>query len=516
MAGEGAEEGASEERGGAVDSDGAKEIAASAGTLRALGASGSSGATVSGEVGSSAFGAAGVAVRGAGKGGGGAAYGHRTPSVKVGSPVVRGRASGLSGTGKGKGFGRVHGMGRVDTGGGVGFSGEGKALGGRGAGRGVAARGSSGRSARSASATSDGKVEPHPRAPGREPEGKRAAPDRLTAGEWRDLDHWAFWEELFAAPEQGENRWGALLKPWGVAPKGRVPVLVRHEGRAVVDAEVTLRDGGRPVWTARTDSKGRAELFVDGAKGALSVVVRSGEASATVKEIKPGAKGPVRVVLGDAKAAANRVDVMFMVDTTGSMGDELNFLKAELGAVLERVQETNGEQLELRTSVNFYRDEGDEYVVRPHKFTKNAKQSIRQIRRQAAGGGGDFPEAVERALTNGVEEHAWSESARGRVMFLVLDAPPHQGPKVARQVQRSVREAARKGIRVVPVVGSGIDKDTEFLMRAVSIRTGGTYVFLTDHSGIGGSHIKPTIGPHKVELLSAVVERLINEAATGR
>ena len=376
------------------------------------------------------------------------------------------------------------------------------------AGRGAAAR---------PSATSGGEVvEPHPRAPGREPEGKRAAPDRLTAGEWRDLDHWAFWEELFAAPEQGENRWGALLKPWGVAPKGRVPVLVRHEGRAVVDAEVTLRDGGRPVWTARTDSKGRAELFADGAKGALSVVVRSGEASATVKEIKPGAKGPVRVVLGDAKAATNRVDVMFMVDTTGSMGDELNFLKAELGAVLERVQETNGEQLELRTSVNFYRDEGDEYVVRPHKFTKNAKQSIRQIRRQAAGGGGDFPEAVERALTNGVEEHAWSESARGRVMFLVLDAPPHQGPKVARQVQRSVREAARKGIRVVPVVGSGIDKDTEFLMRAVSIRTGGTYVFLTDHSGIGGSHIKPTIGPHKVELLSAVVERLINEAATGR
>ncbi|MEL6179802.1 MAG: VWA domain-containing protein [Myxococcota bacterium] len=421
--------------------------------------------------------------------------------------------------GGGTGFGRVHGMGKVDTGGGVSFGASSRSTGRFKGDGGVAARrgelgGKKAVAAKAAPVKTEA-VEPHPRSPARETAGKRPSADRLTAGEWRDLDHWAFWQELFQG--EGGERWTQLVKPWGVAPRGRVPVTVRHQGRPVVDAEVELRDGRqRALWHARTDSKGRAELFADGAKGKLSVVVRSGDAQVTVGEVAVGRKEPVRVVLSDAKVAANQLDVMFMVDTTGSMGDELNYLKQELGAVLGRVQETNGEQLKLRTSVNFYRDEGDVYTVRPFGFTTRTKQSIRQIRQQSAGGGGDFPEAVDKALDNGIDQHKWSTSARGRVMFLVMDAPPHGNPKVSKSVQRSVRQAARKGVRIVPVVGSGVDKDTEFLMRSVSIRTGGTYVFLTDHSGIGGKHMKPTIGPHKVELLSAVLERLINEAATGQ
>ena len=69
--------------------------------------------------------------------------------------------------------------------------------------------------------------------------------------------------------------------------------------------------------------------------------------------------------------------------------------------------------------------------------------------------------------------------------------------------------AASKGIRIIPVASSGVDKDTEFLMRLLGITTGGTYVFLTDHSGIGDSHIEPTVGPHDIHFLNDLLVKII-------
>ena len=97
----------------------------------------------------------------------------------------------------------------------------------------------------------------------------------------------------------------------------------------------------------------------------------------------------------------------------------------------------------------------------------------------------------------------------------MLDASPHADqPEVIASIQRSIREAARLGIRIVPVTASGIQKDTEFLMKFFGLATNGTYVFLTDHSGIGGRHLEPTTDEYKVELLNDLLVRLITEYTT--
>ena len=70
-------------------------------------------------------------------------------------------------------------------------------------------------------------------------------------------------------------------------------------------------------------------------------------------------------------------------------------------------------------------------------------------------------------------------------------------------------------MRIIPVAASGVDKETEFLLRFLDVATGGTYVFLTDDSGIGGSHIEPTVGPYEVELLNDLLVRLIDESLTA-
>jgi hypothetical protein len=206
------------------------------------------------------------------------------------------------------------------------------------------------------------------------------------------------------------------------------------------------------------------------------------------------------------------LDLMFVVDTTGSMQDELSYLQVELGDVITRVQDEVGGNFGLRLSVNFYRDVGDQYLVRDFPFTTDVDLALSQLAPQVADGGGDTPEAVEEGLANAVFEHEWSPDARARLLFLILDAPPHDTTEIRASLEASIRAAAEQGIRVIPLGASGIDKPTEFLLRNIDIATGGTYTFLTNHSGIGGEHIEPTVGEYTVEAFNEMMVRLIVEA----
>jgi hypothetical protein len=80
-------------------------------------------------------------------------------------------------------------------------------------------------------------------------------------------------------------------------------------------------------------------------------------------------------------------------------------------------------------------------------------------------------------------------------------------------VRSKIKEAAEKGIMLIPIAASGTDKTTEFLLRYMAIATNGTYTFLTNHSGIGNAHITPTIGNYKVEYLNNLMVRIISKYA---
>ena len=91
--------------------------------------------------------------------------------------------------------------------------------------------------------------------------------------------------------------------------------------------------------------------------------------------------------------------------------------------------------------------------------------------------------------------------------------PPHENPQVLASLQQSIRKAAAQGIRIIPITASGIDKSTEYLMRSMALATNGTYVFLTDDSGVGNAHIKPTTDKFDVERLNTLLVKLIAKYA---
>jgi hypothetical protein len=228
----------------------------------------------------------------------------------------------------------------------------------------------------------------------------------------------------------------------------------------------------------------------------------------TVRNAKPFEQGINKVKMDVACEAINMVDVAFVVDATGSMGDEINFLKAELNEVIYQSKEIST-TLNFRFASVFYRDHGDEYLTRTMNFSRVLSESISFINDQRAGGGGDYEEAVEVALDSAINKLSWSEEARTRIVFLILDAPPHNNAQSRAKLTQLYQQASAKGIRIVPLVASGINKNAEYLLRTAALATNGTYVFLTDHSGVGGKHIAPTTDKFDVESLNAILVRIL-------
>jgi hypothetical protein len=334
----------------------------------------------------------------------------------------------------------------------------------------------------------------------------------ITAGEWDDLDNWSFWENI-----TGKDLFRSMPGYWSIYNTNRIALdITGTDGQPVADARVVLKRNGTAIFTARTDNKGRAELWPDLTQlnssidfSLLTIDINNG--ASTVTTVKPYKDGINKITIAPA-AADKRIEIAFVVDATGSMGDELEYLKTELLDVIARVKNNNPNSTVVTSSV-FYRDQGDEYVTRISGFTGDITTTLNFIKSQKAGGGGDFPEAVHSAMDKAVNELQWSTNARTRILFLVLDAPPHHDNTVITSLQGSLVAACEKGIKIVPITASGIDKETEAIMRFLSISSNGTYIFVTDDSGVGNDHLEATVGDYQVEQLNNLMVRLINKYA---
>lgn len=335
-----------------------------------------------------------------------------------------------------------------------------------------------------------------------EPEPEPVPPQAglLTGGEWRDNDHWSDWNALYSSRDD----WSVFKESWRIPFDNRIALKVTADGEPLEGARVSC--GGM---SAVTDNKGRAYLFYTALNGPTEPITVS---YGGVTEELEGVIGDAELTCelsGVSTESSKQLDFMIMCDTTGSMSDELVYLQEELKDIINRIQHDNS-NIPIRLSVNFYRDEGDEYVVCEYPFTEDIGAAVTELGKQYAAGGGDFPEAVHTALDSAINRHEWNEDSV-KLMFLVLDAPPHDDPQIIDSVNTLIKQAAEQGIRIIPIASSGIDKSTEYLLRNMAFVTGGTYTFLTNDSGIGGNHIEATVGAYNVERLNDMMVRIVNE-----
>lgn len=346
--------------------------------------------------------------------------------------------------------------------------------------------------------------------------GPRQAAGQLTAGEIHDFSKWALWEDLT------EDELSQYRSVWQMTPQHRFAVqLLNQQDRPLVDARVQLLDEQEAVlWEARTDNLGQAELwaglFDEIEISRLHLRVQYRGAHFTRQRLTAFQSDEARGVnlyrLPIDCAPPQAVEIAMVVDATGSMSDEIEYLQAELTDVIRRIQDSLPGQ-PIRLGSVFYRDQDDTYLTRSAPLSGDLGVIAGFLAEQRADGGGDYPEAVEAGLRSALQGLAWSDQAAARLLFLVLDAPPHQDDSVLTELHQLTQLAAEKGIRIIPVTASGIDKSTEYLMRSLALATNGTYTFLTNHSGIGGDHIEPSTDSYEVELLNDLLTRLVVQFA---
>jgi len=329
----------------------------------------------------------------------------------------------------------------------------------------------------------------------------------LTAGEVNDFNKWKMWEDYT------ENEFKMWSDYWGIKPKNRFSVqLTDKNHHAIINEAVYLvnRSTKDTLWRAFTDNTGKAELWSDffrDNRGEENFIVTDRFGN-TINHPSEFANGVNLLAADKACGFSNDVDIAFVVDATGSMGDEIEFLKLELEDVIRNTMEKYS-SLTLNAASVFYRDKGDEYLDKHVAFNDDLLKTINFIKLQSAAGGGDGPEAVDDALTTALDSLQWHKNTRTKLLFLILDAPPHDDAK--ERIRKLIAKAAAMGVRIVPIACSGTDKSTEFLLRSMALATNGTYAFLTNHSGVGLSHIEPTTDKYEVELLNGLLQRIIGQ-----
>jgi hypothetical protein len=326
----------------------------------------------------------------------------------------------------------------------------------------------------------------------------------LTAGDWDDNANFG-WFEQYQTNLGGQDP----------AFDCRDRVLVRVSsptGRPVGGVSIDVVDSGATVTTIQAGTDGRAIVCPtrDGVKGTLSLVAHAGAIAGTATAATDPATNTWEIALAADTAQTTALDLAFVIDTTGSMGDELAYLNKEIAGIAADVT-SRFPNVDTRYSLVVYKDQGDAYVTRSFGFADLGSFSA-ALAEQTPGGGGDTPEAMDAALAE-MGKLAWRPGHVARLSFLVADAPPHATDEA--KTVTLAHEARRNGIRIYPIAASGVDDNAEKIMRVSGQLTLGRYIFLTDDSGIGNSHAEPHIPCYEVSTLAKVVRRAVASEILG-
>ena len=300
-----------------------------------------------------------------------------------------------------------------------------------------------------------------------------------------------------------------------VSERYTITVLDSHN-RPVPNAKVRVSAGETSVFEGRTYANGQTLFFplvfpdAEGAETFLFEVEKDGASHSIDVERAEGGQGyewPVVLDIDSPITGGVPLDVLFLLDATGSMADEINQIKTTLLSISARIGELPSRP-DLRFGMVTYRDREDEFITRVYDFDHDVQQFSNTIREVAADGGGDGPESLNEALHVAVHEPSWRLENAIRLVFLVADAPPHLDYAQDYDYAEEMVEANRRGMKVFAIASSGLDDQGEYIFRQIAQHTMGRFIFIVYGAGGTTPH---HVGQYTVEQLDDLVVRLVQE-----
>jgi Mg-chelatase subunit ChlD len=178
-----------------------------------------------------------------------------------------------------------------------------------------------------------------------------------------------------------------------------------------------------------------------------------------------------------------KVEVVFCLDTTGSMGGLIEGAKAKIWAICNQI--AGGKPVpDLKVGLVAFRDKGDEYITRVFDLTDDLDAIHGHLKKFVAAGGGDTPEAVNQALDDSVNKIKWSTDKKTlRIIFLVGDAPPHMDYTDDVKYPVTCKKAVEKGI-IINTIQCGADPECTKHWKEIALKSEGSYALIPQTGGV--------------------------------
>ncbi len=295
--------------------------------------------------------------------------------------------------------------------------------------------------------------------------------------------------------------------------------------KPIPNCQVKVTDASQRSVTLTTMASGRAILFprAHGLMGSrLEATASCLKVSKNVSFDLVDADGAVVFELPVVRQLPERkvFDVAFVLDTTGSMSEEIHAMKSTLEQVAQLISKLN---ITARVGLVEYRDRGDEYLTRTHPMTTDVRGFSQRVSAIRANGGGDMPEHVNEGLRVALTKLSFSERSLGRLVFLIGDAPPQLDYQQDTPFTDSTKRAAERGIQLYTIAASGMDDLGQAAWRQMAMFTGATNLFILRGGAgpqsvgagdpldsCGGRHTNYSTG-NLAELITAKLSRAVQE-----
>src|SRR5437588_4674660 len=178
-----------------------------------------------------------------------------------------------------------------------------------------------------------------------------------------------------------------------------------------------------------------------------------------------------------------KVEVVFCLDTTGSMTNLIDGAKAKIWSICNQI--ANGKPIpDLKVGLVAFRDKGDEYITKVFDLSDDLDTIHGHLKKFQAAGGGDTPESVNQALDDSVNKIKWSTDKKTlRIIFLVGDAPPHMDYTDDVKYPVTCKKAVEKGI-IINTIQCGTDADCTKYWKDIAVKSEGSFAAIPQKGGV--------------------------------
>ncbi|MCK5673194.1 MAG: VWA domain-containing protein, partial [Spirochaetales bacterium] len=294
------------------------------------------------------------------------------------------------------------------------------------------------------------------------------------------------------------------------------------DGLGIPNAVVSIKSGGKTLTTGTTLADGSfrffPSLFNRDLKNFEVLVEDLSSGKKTGDQFSREGRREIDLILNTKRDLEEHIplDILFVLDTTGSMGEEIQRLKATIQLIHLNLSSLSTKP-HLRFGLVLYKDDGgEEYRTKIVPLTDDLDRFQQELNMVEAYGGGDTPEDLQAALEDSMKKMKWNIDGI-RLAFIITDAPPHLDYGQEYDYTKASLEAKVRGIKIHSVGTGGLPLDGEYILRQISQFTSGRYIFLTygeqgeSEGGTAGSVSHHTGANFQTDKLEAIIIRFAKE-----